>query len=402
MNSAAHRQTTELRNLGGITNFNRQQTQHKKRMDKKQYLFVLILIASITWSMAVAEDKDAAASDGFTDKEALFSAMQAAAEGAYDERAAKLESLWQQMEAQERAKWLRLEKEVTAKWGEYRPTTKTVWVCYSPDREAYSEVDFASGMLTVAAVFQPGTSSRQQKQQIKAKLQTLLVEKDERGRTVMENMLPAETEQRISVGDFTVSEPEVVRGGDGVKRVKTSVTLVMVPDHISRRAARFMEDVKEFSVRERVDAALVLAVIHTESAFNPKARSPVPAYGLMQLVPRWAAKEAYLELHGIDKVLTADYLYHPRHNIELGVTYFRLLIDRYFSDIQDPVKRRYLAISAYNWGPTAVRTRLLSQVDVNHYARDELFIYLSKRLPRETRDYLRRVEERRRLYARKV
>ena len=52
---------------------------------------------------------------------------------------------------------------------------------------------------------------------------------------------------------------------------------------------------------DKINPKLVMAVIHTESAFNPKARSTFKrkngrtghAYGLMQLVPYSGGKEAY-------------------------------------------------------------------------------------------------------------
>lgn len=88
--------------------------------------------------------------------------------------------------------------------------------------------------------------------------------------------------------------------------------------------------------RYGVDVALVKAVIHTESHFNPNATSHKGASGLMQLMPQTAA------IYGIRD------LYNPRQNIEGGVRHLRYLLVKYNYKLSH-------VIAAYNAGETAVR-----------------------------------------------
>ena len=95
------------------------------------------------------------------------------------------------------------------------------------------------------------------------------------------------------------------------------------------------------------------------------------------------------------KPLSVDYLFNPENNMNLGTVYVTLLRDRHLRDVQDPVKRDYLVICAYNWGIGNVK-RLVSQP--NYISMEEVTAILCKRTPQETRDYLDRVLSRTTLY----
>lgn len=115
------------------------------------------------------------------------------------------------------------------------------------------------------------------------------------------------------------------------------------------------------------------------------AVSHAGAMGLMQVIPRHAGREAYRYLYGNDWVIRPEYLYAPGINIELGAAYLHLLKNQHFSSITDSLKRWYLSICGYNWGPTSVRKHILGQYPVSTMSTSALFSLLKTKTPRENK-----------------
>jgi soluble lytic murein transglycosylase len=106
----------------------------------------------------------------------------------------------------------------------------------------------------------------------------------------------------------------------------------------------YWEHIALWAKNRGLDPYQVAGMIRTESVFNPRAKSGANAYGLMQLlVPtaRFTAKK-----NGVDDTITAESLYQPALNIQLGTAYFREQLDKFG-------KLEYVAI-AYNAGPGRV------------------------------------------------
>ena len=110
----------------------------------------------------------------------------------------------------------------------------------------------------------------------------------------------------------------------------------------------FTNQVEKYASKRKLEPAFVYGIIRRESAFNPQARSPVGARGLMQLMPA-TAKEVSKNLNL--KSPTRSDLYRPAFNINLGSKYIADMLSKFSG-------HRALASAAYNAGPHRVKAWL--------------------------------------------
>lgn len=126
--------------------------------------------------------------------------------------------------------------------------------------------------------------------------------------------------------------------------------------HLPVEKRKYAELVRQLAPSYGIRPRLALAVIAIESNFEPRARSPKDARGLMQLVPDTATR------------FSVRNAYDPAENVRGGLAYLRWLLAYYRGQVK-------LVVAAYNAGEGAVdRYR-----GVPPYA--------------ETRDYVRRIRQ---------
>ena len=224
------------------------------------------------------------------------------------------------------------------------------------------------------------------------------------GRAVLAEILPADTARSLS--PETVTRTAVV-GEDGRERTMLSYRIPFTEGAYAKLAARYAEAVFRESGEFGIPPSLILAVIETESAFNPRARSHIPAFGLMQLVPTSGGLDAHRFVNGESApMLNPETLYDVDTNVKLGTAYLKLLDTRYLKDVEHPESRLYSAIAAYNTGAGNVARAFNGTTNIgraapliNQLPPEEVFDHLSERLPfEETRRYLVKVTEARRRY----
>lgn len=152
------------------------------------------------------------------------------------------------------------------------------------------------------------------------------------------------------------------------------------PDEQRLYALRFPlhhdDTIRREAARNALDPAWVAAEIRAESVFNPNARSPANAMGLMQVLPATGASVA--RSIGLAGYGGASSLYDPDTNIAIGTAYLRQLLDKYGG-------QPYVTIAAYNAGPTPA-ARWLGQRPSH-----DPDIWIETISYKETREYVARV-----------
>lgn len=323
-----------------------------------------------------------------------------------DEEPAGIPRLREEGEKRQRAEqiaWKRRAKEIQNKWGSVRESSPSVYIEYTKENDAFGGVDFGRGFLEVGAVapifFQDAPLRIEQL--LSERLSFLLRGQSLPGMRDLEGQIRMPgTGRMITQAEVQEFSRYMVRSGeppqsytapDGVRRMRKQIKLEFVPDHLQARVRQYLPYVQKAARIYEVAPELILAVIQTESVFNPRAVSPAGAVGLMQLVPHSGGLEASKLVYGEPRLLTREELSRPDQNIELGAAYLRILLRRHFSEYRtEPRKLVLLVIASYNCGPQRVKTALGEQ-DIGSLSSTELYDLLLRVVPPETQVYLQRV-----------
>ena len=364
----------------------------------------------------------------------------------------KVTNKYDDSEKKLREKREKFKKAVEKKWDTYEESTSKSYVSYSKDLSSRTIVDFDKGEVTIELivdeedpkndsydsnsdldlrlfttklklsskflsinprllnvlmmlVFQEDEDSNNDdsvNSSFTKRLSKLLKEKGDDGEPILKDQLVDASGKAVeTVGntlgiakDLISDKTKKVRmhfAKDGKKRTIISIKIPLSDNHMEKRRERYKELIEIEARRFNIPTEIALAIAETESAFNPKAKSHVPAYGLMQLVPKTGARDAYQWIYKKDKFISGRYLYKPRNNVELGCAYLSMIRHHYFSAIRDDELAYICAIPAYNTG--------VGNVKANKMNKDELYDKLYSDLSsKEAKNYLKKVWTRKENY----
>ncbi len=381
----------------------------------KQTLFSLLLLSSLI------------AQVGFDDFLQSDSQSFAKEKKAFDIEKKKLDAEFANYKKIADEEFKAFKKSLGKFWSEPKVSTPKEWVEYSKDLKTRIVVDFDKDTITLDVHAKNSDEAR------KALAKSLLhtVRKGTK-QAFADDILSQRIEKRLTkatkakIDDQPILAPLVFTTPPSNKELITyakkkittrgirtqaskipqlnryTVTVALPSRSTLRKAQAYLPRARAMSKEFGIPLSVVLAVIQTESGFNPMARSHIPAYGLMQIVPRSAGMDVYRYLYNKRRMLSPSYLYNADNNIKLGTAYLRLIYSKYLKDIKDPTSRLYCTIAAYNTGAGNV-ARTFSGTNnpskaarkINTMSAPQVYNYLVKRLKyQETRHYIQKVTKR--------
>ena len=319
-------------------------------------------------------------------------------------------------------------------WKNPKLSTQKEWVSYSKDKKTRSDVDFDNNTITIETLAKSKKEAMQKLQKNLAKV-VLVDTKTAIEKDPLEQKL-SKIKKPLSVVDAKVDakpilapvvfkkkptrksvinylhdkvNTQTVEKKPSPKLKDTFVYKVVVKlpkDTTYKRSKIYENEVRTNASKQKLPLSLVFAIMHTESAFNPKATSHIPAYGLMQIVPHTAGIDSYYYLYKKKKTPSGHYLYNAKNNVRLGSAYLHILYYSYLKPIHNPQSRLYCTIAAYNtgagnvaWAFTKTHNVKKAAKIINTLTPDEVYNRLLKDLKYdEPKHYLKRVDKRMGVY----
>jgi len=307
--------------------------------------------------------------------------------------------------------FIKYEKHIEAIWGNFKESSPKTWVGYSEDFSGRTSVDFDSSKVVVEVVVDDNSSDEEVKQKLVALTQKILEEKDETGATILEGQVasPDNPNQAVKPSDAKsiVEKASLIEKEVKGKKVY-SLNLNLVSDSDQKRIAKYEDLISKFCQEAGIEPALAIAIIKTESCFNPRAYNRSGnAYGMMQIVPKYAGKTMNKLLYNNNSEPKSKVLFDPEKNLRMGINFLGYLKSKNWKKVTNNTNQRYCVICSYNGGNGAIyialtgKTRKIPQEKwdemmnlLNSSNNKKVYNLLHTKSWEETRHYIKVVEER--------
>lgn len=320
-------------------------------------------------------------------------------------------------------------KELKKYWKNPELSTKKEWVSYSDDKKSRSKVDFEKNVVVVEVIADDKESAKKkltkrlsyavtkntkevvetdplQKRIAKLSKSSEVVSSEVDAKPILESVIFKKKPSKKEVKNY--AKKEISKNNIVVRKSKFGhqnvykLTVALPSNTRLKHAEVYKNDVIKYAQKLNIPIPLVFAIIQTESDFNPFAKSNIPAFGLMQVVPTSAGRDIYRFLFKKKGMPSVTYLYNGHNNIEMGTSYLHILYYSYLKKIKNPESRLYCTIAAYNTGAGNIAWAFTKKYNmsraaplINAMTPDEVYDHLMSDLRfDEPKHYLKNVKKR--------
>jgi membrane-bound lytic murein transglycosylase C len=327
--------------------------------------------------------------------------------------------------------FIQYKEQIEKLWNEFIESTPKEWVSYNSDFSGRSKVNFEKNKIKIEAVVEAPqkvtddkVEESKAKDALKKQIVSILNEKDEiTNEPILKNQVATTNNKVIKQNEIEKTVEDLVKKSkkitfknkEGKKMIKYEINLNLIPNNIKIRLEKYKPTIEKFCKKYDIDISLVLAIIHTESFFNPKAYNRHGnAYGMMQIVPKYAGLTMNNYIFKKNKKPNSRQLFNSEINLEMGIGYMRWLADNKWSKVTNKTNRQYCIICSYNGGPGTIYKAMTGKMknigdkwepmfeDLDKMNSQKLYRKLCRDVPyEETRNYIRLVTEKMNKYYKK-
>ena len=273
-------------------------------------------------------------------------------------------------------------KSLSKYWENPELSTKTTFVEYSKDKKIKKKVDYENNYIEINVIAKdkllakkemvkslyslsnentniafnknPVLKSVDKKLKTNPKLKQIIKATNPSNEPIVADMIfkkPPTQKEAVNYAIKSIKTHKVVEKKSKLPSMNVYTIKIQLPSKaFLQKAKLYKPDVFKRANQFRLTPEFIYSIIQTESSFNPMARSYIPAFGLMQIVPQSAGADAYKMLTGKKKILTPSYLYNSKNNILIGSAYLKRIYYGYMRRVKNPLSRLYCTIAAYNTG----------------------------------------------------
>lgn len=315
--------------------------------------------------------------------------------------------------AQYLASFNRVKQELAKKWDNPSLSNQTTWVAYSHNQTVKRSVNFATGEVSIEILGVQG-QTRSVDAIVSAEIEQLANQsiQDALAKDLVLAELGAKPSKRndkvlpqLNLANLKQSaQRQILQQRDGGQ--VTVIKMKISSQELANKSQAYWPEVNKVADKWSLNPHLIMAIVHTESHFNPVAQSHIPAYGLMQIVPATAGLDVATRYLKTKQLFSPKILFTPQFNLDIGAAYLNILQQSYLKQVVNRQSKEYLSIAAYNGGIGSVAKHFTGSTSltalaekVNRLSAEQVYQSLVDDFPfEETRHYLRKVNKQKSYY----